>query len=96
MAAFGLKSWSVQNSRRHDLTECKSNVKNIGTALEMYCTDNSGRYPPSLDLLLPNYLKAIPTCPAVGHETYRSSYQSVSIPDNYTVSCQSGRHRRSD
>ena len=27
------------------LTACKSNLKNIGTALEMYSTDHAGRYP---------------------------------------------------
>ena len=27
------------------LTACKSNLKNIGTAMEMYSTDWSGKYP---------------------------------------------------
>lgn len=96
LATFWLKAWTEQRTRKSNLAQCKSNVRNIGTALEMYSTDNSGRYPLSLDLLVPSYLKSLPTCPTVGHETYRSGYQSVSIPDNYTVSCQSGHHRRSD
>jgi hypothetical protein len=43
-------------------TMCKSNLKNLGTALEMYSTDYKGKYPASLGALTPNYLKFIPSC----------------------------------
>jgi hypothetical protein len=43
-------------------TACKSNLKNIGSALEMYSTDNHGHYPPDLRYLTPGYLKEIPYC----------------------------------
>ncbi|MCD4786180.1 MAG: zinc-ribbon domain-containing protein [Candidatus Eremiobacteraeota bacterium] len=56
--------------------QCQSNCKNIGTALEMYSTDNSGRYPDSLDKLSPDYLRVIPTCAAAGENTYDKSYSS--------------------
>ena len=46
------------------LTRCTSNLRVIGTALEMYSTDWSGRYPRELAKLTPNYLKTMPTCPA--------------------------------
>lgn len=52
------------------LTACKSNLKNIGTALEMYATDFEGRYPPSLSLLTPNYLKTLPECPSAATTSY--------------------------
>lgn len=69
-------------------TACKSNLKNIGTALEMYSTDSSGRFPTTLVSLTPNYLKSIPSCPSVGTITYTGSgYTSASIPDAYTVVC---------
>ncbi len=55
---------------------CKSNMKNIGTAMEMYSTDWSGRYPSSMDPLTPNYLRTIPTCPAAGRDTYSASLQT--------------------
>ncbi len=71
-------------------TACKSNLKNIGTALEMYSTDHAGLYPPSPALLLPNYLKTIPTCPSVGWVTYR--FQMASQPDLYTVVCDGCNH----
>lgn len=41
---------------------CRSHLMNIGTALEIYSTDFSGRYPRNLDQLAPNYLKTIPLC----------------------------------
>jgi len=57
-------------------TQCQSNCKNIGTALEMYSTDNSGQYPDSLDKIKPDYLRIIPTCAAAGKDTYSKSYES--------------------
>lgn len=57
-------------------TQCQSNCKNIGTALEMYSTDNSGQYPDSIDKLSPDYLRVIPTCAAAGENTYNKSYTS--------------------
>lgn len=73
-------------------TACKSNLKNIGTALEMYSTDNGGRFPTSLSQLAPNYLKHIPTCPAAGNDTYSTGFKSLSNPDAYTVFCGGSHH----
>ena len=53
------------------LTACKSNCKNIGSALEMYSTDHEGKYPPKLSKLVPNYLKVIPECLDAGRVTYK-------------------------
>ena len=58
-------------SRGSQETVCRSNLKNIGTAFEMYSTDWSGKYPSTLSLLTPNYLKTIPECPVTGTMTYR-------------------------
>ena len=73
-------------------TACKSNLKNIGTALEMYSTDNQGRYPLRLQQLLPTYLKQIPTCPTAESDTYSVSYQQTHKPDNFSYSCQGHHH----
>lgn len=70
---------------------CKSNLKNMGTALEMYGTDNAGHYPTRLSQLTPNYLVTIPTCPAAGSDTYAASFESAQNPDAYTVFC-AGKH----
>ena len=74
------------------LTACKSNLKNTATALEMYSTDNGGRYPLSLAALKPNYLRMIPVCPAANQETYSKSYRMNAQPDNFTVYCQGKHH----
>jgi prepilin-type N-terminal cleavage/methylation domain-containing protein len=75
------------------LTACKSNLKNIGTACEMYSTDSAGRYPATgagFFNLTPNYLKTIPTCASAGTNTY--SYFSASNPDAYTFFCSGMNH----
>jgi prepilin-type N-terminal cleavage/methylation domain-containing protein len=72
------------------LTACRSNLKNIGTALEMYSTDNAGRYPSAKANLTPDYLKTIPTCPSVGNDSY--AYTSATSPDAYTVYCSGTNH----
>ena len=54
----------IRPRSRGILTACKSNLKNLGTALELYSSDWSGRYPHDIHLVTPNYLKTVPTCPA--------------------------------
>lgn len=79
-------------TRRAVYEGCSSNLRNIGTALEMYSTDNSGRYPHAMALLTPNYLKAVPTCPTAHRDTYSTSYQWTAHPDAYTVVCAGLNH----
>ena len=74
------------------LTACKSNLKNLGTALEMYSTDNGGRFCTGTTGLTPNYLKIIPTCPSVGSNTYTTGFAAASNPDAYTVVCAGTNH----
>ncbi len=76
------------------LTQCMSNCKNIGTALEMYSTDNSGHYPTSLKKLVPDYLKFIPTCAAAGKDTYSATYESGMNPDWYKFHCSGAHHTK--
>jgi len=70
----------VRARARGQLTACKSNLKNIGTALEMYFTDNQGRYPVALSQLTPSYLKSVPTCPATGKDTYSPGFVARKLP----------------
>ena len=77
---------------RGSLTSCKSNLKNIATALELYSTDNKGRYPKSLAQLTPNYLKFIPVCPASNEDDYSETYQVGTVPDTFTFYCASKSH----
>lgn len=77
---------------RGQATACKSNLKNIGTALEMYSTDYSGRYPASAAMLTPNYLKTIPNCPAAGKDTYSETLKVTASPDTYQFHCAGHHH----
>ena len=82
------------------LTGCKSNLKNIGTALEMYSTDYSGHYPRNLAMLTPNYLKTIPECPGVHGNSLgyfadfgpKAGYNSRGYRDYYIVECNGEGH----
>ncbi|MCD4786251.1 MAG: ankyrin repeat domain-containing protein [Candidatus Eremiobacteraeota bacterium] len=73
-------------------TECQSNLKNIGTALEMYAHDNQGYYPPDFSYLSPKYLKSIPVCKAAKRDTYSGSYQVSSDAETFTVYCKGHHH----
>jgi serine/threonine protein kinase len=89
-------------------THCMSNLKNMGTALEMYSTDHGGLYPSSLTLLVPRYIDELPTCslstcdehgemcfPEPWWKKPRTpsySYEVNSWCDNYTISCIAGVH----
>lgn len=81
---------------RGQLTACKSNLKNLATALEMYASDNQGRFPTQLDQLIPgNYLGQIPTCPsrsafwtrglAAGHDY---TYEVTTQPEYFSMCCK--------
>lgn len=88
----------IRARSRGQLTACKSNLKNIGTAFEMYSTDWSGKYPSTIALLTPNYLKSIPECPAAGSVTYtietgpKAAYNSHGFEDYYFVQCEGDNH----
>lgn len=79
------------------MTACPSNLKNIGTACEMYSADWRGDYPTSMSLLTPNYLKTVPECPSVGEITYRMetgavAYNFNGFEDYYFIYCAGPNH----
>ena len=74
------------------LTACKSNLKNIGTACEMWATDHQGRYPDRLEVLVPDYLRSIPECPRAGLDTYSQTYRISRGGLFYGVCCGGGFH----
>jgi len=81
---------------RGQLTACKSNLKNLATALEMYSSEHKGRYPERLDQLIPgNYLRQIPTCPSRSALWGRSlgpghdyTYEVTTRPDYFSMCCK--------
>ena len=73
-AAVGVPNFARAKAQGQ-LTACKSNLKNIGTALEMWATDHDGKYPQSLAELTPDYLVEIPQCAAAAADTYSATYE---------------------
>jgi hypothetical protein len=88
----------IQSRAQGQLTACKSNLKNIGTGLEMYATDFEGAFPAALSFLTPNYLKTIPNCPAAEADTYSATYSTVPDkgrePPFYRVACKGENHSK--
>ena len=62
---------------RKEFMSCRSNLKNIGLALEIYSQQGKRTYPDSLQPLTPNILVAIPACPAAGEDVYSQTYRYV-------------------
>ena len=93
---LGFPSVLKARHQRH-LIKCKTNLKNIATALEFYSSDNQGSYPLKLSKLLrpgPNgrpYLTEIPTCPAAGCVTYEN-YRVCATPDTFSFCCEGMNH----
>lgn len=79
------------------LTFCKSHLKDIGTAMEAYSTDFSGKYPSNLDQLVPKYLKALPECEAAGKVSYKlytgqGPANNPGYEDYYYLECHGQNH----
>lgn len=85
------------------LTGCKSNLKSLSIATEMFQTDHE-KYPSALRELTPNYLRAIPTCPATGDQTSVAlwylgasgpftGYNYLLTSEEYEFSCSGRKHR---
>ena len=83
----------VKARAQGQLTACKSNLKNLGTAAEMFSADHNGRYPTTLSTIkTDSYMKVLPSCPLTPSTSY--SYGCTSNPDYYWVLCTSGRHEQ--
>lgn len=68
------------------LTACKSNLKNLATALEMWSMDHEGVYPDTFNKLAPEYLIKLPKCPTSETGEYGQSYKTHPEID-YSFSC---------
>ena len=76
------------------MTACKSNQKNIATALEYYARAQDGQYPESLEQLVPVQLDVLPVCPAAGYDTYSAPYRASG--DHYEFGCDGLHHQSVD
>ena len=77
---------------KSQLTACKSNLKNMATAIEIYSAEHAAKFPPSLPTLTPNYIRAVPECPAIGTDTYSASFSSTNNPSYFLIRCEGPNH----
>ncbi len=75
--------------KQEKLTICTSNLKTLGTALDLYTTGHDNHYPEELALLVPVYLDAIPICPGAGHDTYSKAYRAL-LPERRLAENEDG------
>ena len=84
----------IRTGCRGPLTACKSNLKNMATALEMYAYDFRGEYPERLDQLVPTYMKTLPTCPEAGEVTYTYRCVGRGKRANFSMECSGSHHAK--
>lgn len=72
-----------------EYVSCKTNLRNIATALSLYSNDNDSQYPPTLDGLTPDYMKSLPLCHT--HEL-QYGYDRATAPAQFTVYCAGNNH----
>lgn len=77
--------------RAPSILGCTQSLKGIATGLEMYSSDHGGKYPASLQELVPSYLKSIPTCPAAHRDTYSQTWR-VAGEEGFYVHCAGNNH----
>lgn len=79
---YAVKEADRQKAGRAEVvTQCKQNLKDYGTALEMYYTDNAKKYPTSGEQLCPKYFKELPQCPK------GTDYKYEPREDAYLITC---------
>ena len=100
LTTVGLRMGGVPFAVSQSCTMCKSNLKNLATALEMYREDKKA-LPESLQVLKPDYLKELPQClgcevPVKARVFFRhrqlelaDGYGYRRVEDNYLLWCRS-------
>jgi tetratricopeptide (TPR) repeat protein len=87
----------VQSKRNQEIQKsystCYQNLSLLEKALMEYKSKNDGKYPGQLKALVPKYIKAIPTCPQAGRDTYSSSYMGIDDPPLYFIYCEGKNHQ---
>lgn len=82
----------VEKSKKEsNLNLCYNNVKRLSVQLDVY-KKQQGKYPVSLDMLVPDYFKGLPSCPQTGTNTYFQGYFVSDDGMNFTLFCKGNQH----
>lgn len=81
-------------SESSELVRCHSNLKILGTALELWAVDHQGSYSTNLDEVVAGLddMPGVPSCPAAGKPTYVVRLEGEG---GYQLWCQ-GEHHKAD
>jgi prepilin-type N-terminal cleavage/methylation domain-containing protein len=74
------------------LSGCQSNLRALATQLQLYANDNETKYPSTLTILIPKYIRAIPECPAAAIDTYTAGYATSIEQTVFTICCKGKNH----
>lgn len=83
----------------NETSECYSNLKRIGEALQAYKSEH-GLLPENHHQLVPQYLEQLPNCPAIDFMAYRTvfgrgaGYGDPNDSEYFLVRCTSLKHHR--
>jgi hypothetical protein len=88
-----LMRYRAEQKVEDDYKDCQLNLKNLATALEMYSTDNAGRYPHDIGKVVPMYLKQMPVCPGADPGKSVFALQTATNPDAFSICCSGFNHR---
>lgn len=76
----------MQASKRY--TDCLSQLRSLAKAVNFYAADHQGKYPQSLNGLVPQYMEKLPKCPTGSSYGYEVN---LSL-DDFTIFCSGDKH----
>lgn len=85
---FNMRPGAVANQK---IGECEGHLKSLGIALEKYAYRHNGTYPDKLQELVPDYIEALPTCPAARQDSYSPGYEKHE-DGGYRLVCKGENH----
>ncbi|MCA9795089.1 MAG: hypothetical protein KC910_24945 [Candidatus Eremiobacteraeota bacterium] len=88
LTLFTMRPGAVANQK---IGQCEGHLKSLGIALEKYAYRHNGTYPDKLQELVPDYIEAIPTCPAARQDTYTPGYEKHD-DGGYRLVCKGHNH----
>lgn len=89
LAAIAIPRFVTARYRAY-LSACSLNLRNVGTALESYRTDNRSYPPTTATLITANIITKLPTCPSAPGNPY--PYVVAVDGESYTLNCPGYHH----
>lgn len=75
-----------------NFTCCKRNEEMIAKALGNYASLHNGKYPGTLENLIPDGIPSVPVCSAAKRNTYSAGYKVSDDRKSFTIRCKGRNH----